>query len=255
MNALSRRRAIRLGLGSAAAFRLSTFTGGGARAEEATPSPVVPYHPIIDPANFASQVDNPYMPLIPGTVFTYAGTSDGESQQNIITVTSETKMIVGIACVVVRDQVFAGDELLEDTYDWFAQDRLGQVWYFGEDSTAYEDGKTSKEGSWETGVDGAQPGIIMMANPAPGDPYRQEYYPGVAEDMGQVIEAGGEITVPFGSFTNTVTTKEWSPLEPDVVEHKTYAPGIGFVYSIAVSGEDEEFALVDLQPGTATPVA
>lgn len=255
MNVMDRRRAIRLGLGSAAAFRLSAFATQSVHAEDATPSPVVPYHPIIDPANFVQQIDNPYMPLVPGTVLTYSGTSDGEPQQNIVTVTSETKLIVGVTCVVVRDQVFAGDELLEDTYDWFAQDKLGRVWYFGEDSTAYEDGRASKEGSWKSGVDGALPGIVMMAEPAPGEPYRQEYYPGIAEDMAQVIETGGKITVPFGSFTQTMTTKEWSPLEPDIVEHKTYAPGIGFVYSISIAGEDEEFALVDIQPGTATPVS
>lgn len=253
MSMMNRRRALQLGFGSAAGFKLSALVTENVLAGEATPSPVVPYHPIIDPANFVAWIDNPYLPLVPGTVFTYAGTSEGEPQQNIITVLPESRSIIGVTCTVVRDQVFAGDELLEDTYDWFAQDKLGRVWYFGEDSTAYEDGKASKEGSWKTGVNGALPGIVMMADPVPGDPYRQEYYPGVAEDMAQVIETGGEITVPFGSFTRTVTTKEWSPLEPAVVEHKTYAPGIGFVYSMAVSGEDEEFALVDLQPGAATP--
>jgi hypothetical protein len=244
-----------LGLGAASLSMASFVRGFSVTAQNVPPSPVLSYHPIIDPANFVVHIDNRYMPLVPGTIFTYEGTSDGEPQRNIVTVTSETRLVVGVTCTVVRDQVFAGDDLLEDTYDWFAQDKLGRVWYFGEDSTAYEDGNASKEGSWKSGVDGALPGIVMMADPAPGEPYRQEYSPGVAEDMAQVIEVGGEITVPYGSFTQTITTKEWSPLEPDVVEHKTYAPGIGFVYSIAVAGEDEAFSLVDLQPGTATPVA
>ncbi|MGH2548426.1 MAG: hypothetical protein ACRDHN_03505 [Thermomicrobiales bacterium] len=252
MTVLNRRRAITLGLGSAISLQLPRFAAGNTFAQEATPMP--DYHPIIDPATFVAKIDNPYMPMAPGAMFTYMGTSDGQPQQNTVSVTSESKMILGVACVVVRDQVFADGELLEDTYDWFAQDNLGQVWYFGEASTAYEDGKTSTEGSWEAGVDGAYPGIVMQAQPVMGDPYRQEYYSGEAEDMAQVIEVDGEITVPFGSFTQTITTKEWTPLEPGIVEHKTYAPGIGFVYSIAVSGEDEEFALVDFQSSAATPI-
>jgi len=222
-------------------------------AQDATPDG--DYHVIVDPAKFTSTIDNPYLPLIPGTTFTLIGTSDGREQRNTISVTAALRTIVGVDCVVVRDQVFEGGTLLEDTYDWFAQDSMGRVWYFGEDSTAYEDGKASKDGSWETGTDGAQPGIVMQADMTIAQAYRQEYYPGEAEDMAQIIETGGTITVPYGSFTNTVTIKEWSPLEPDVVEHKTYAPGIGMVHSISISGEEEEFALVDMQTGVTTPVA
>jgi hypothetical protein len=211
--------------------------------------------PTIDPAQFVTTIDNRYFPLVPGTVFTYAGTKDGAEQRNVVTVTPETKLIAGVTCIVVRDQVFEGDTLLEDTFDWFAQDTLGRVWYFGEDSTAYEDGKTSKEGSWKTGVHGAQPGIIMQADLTITEPYRQEYLAGEAEDMGQIIETGGTITVPVGTFSDTLTTKEWSALEPDVIEHKTYAPGVGMVHSISVSGENEEFALVDIQHEAATPTA
>lgn len=239
-----------LALGTAIAIGLHRPRVGAAQA-----TPITNGQPAIDPTQFVAVIDNRYLPLVPGTVFTYLGKLDGTEQRNTVTVTSETKLIAGVTCVVVRDQVFEGDTLLEDTLDWFAQDRLGRVWYFGEDSTAYENGKASKEGSWETGVKNAQPGIVMQADLTFADPYRQEYLAGEAEDMAQIIETGGAITVPFGAFTDTLTTKEWSELEPDVIEHKTYAPGIGLVHSISVSGEAEEFSLVDLQTSAATPGA
>jgi hypothetical protein len=121
-------------------------------------------------------------------------------------------------------------ELTEDTYDWYAQDKEGNVWYFGEDSTEYKNGKAvSTAGSWESGVGGALPGIVMPANPVPGPPYRQEYYVGEAEDWAQVDRLGMSITVPYGSFTGVLRTLEWTPLEPGFYEYKYYAPGVGIV--------------------------
>jgi hypothetical protein len=231
---------------------------GAAVSAQGSPTPDVPYRVVIDPAAFAKQIDNPYLPLQPGTTFVYEGVSDGEREHNEVTVATETKTILGVRCVVVRDTVTVDGELVEDTLDWFAQDKTGNVWYFGEDSKSYEDGGlASTEGSWEAGVDGAQPGIIMPAAPKIGDEYRQEYYPGEAEDMASVLELGaGPVTVPYGTFDDLLVTKEWSPLEPDVVEHKTYAPGIGLILAEAVQGEEERLELVDVQgPGAATPIA
>jgi hypothetical protein len=235
----------------------SGLIAGAAVSAQESPTAGTPYRAIIDPAAFATQIDNPYLPLQPGTTFVYEGTSDGEKEHNDVTVTAETKTILGVQCVVVRDTVTVDGELVEDTLDWFAQDKAGNVWYLGEDSKSYEDGELeSTEGSWEAGVDGAQPGIIMPAAPKIGDEYRQEYYPGEAEDMASVLDLGaGPVTVPYGTFDDLLVTKEWSPLEPEVVEQKTYAPGVGLILAESVQGEDERLELIDVRTSTATPAA
>ena len=155
---------------------------------------------------------------------------------------------MGISATVVRDTVEEDGEVVEDTYDWFAQDDEGNVWYLGEDSKEYEDGEVvSTEGSWEAGVDGALPGIVMLAEPAVGDAYRQEYLEGEAEDLGEVHELGARETVPAGTFGDLVVIREWNPLEPDVVEDKYHAPGIGVVLEVTVEGGDERVELVEFQ--------
>jgi hypothetical protein len=191
-----------------------------------------PYEVTIDPADFVAVIDNPYMPLKPGTKVSFDGAERIE-----ITITTETKTILGVQATVVRDQVFLNGELEEDTFDWFAQDREGNVWYFGEETAEYRQGKVvSTKGSWEGGVDGALPGIIMLADPQVGDVYRQEFYEGEAEDIGEVTGVGGSITVPLGTFTDILVTEEWTPLEPNVRERKTYVPGIGVVETRPVKG-------------------
>jgi hypothetical protein len=146
------------------------------------PAPIVEgetYTQAIDPTMFVDHVDNPFLPWVVGTKFVFDGTEHVE-----VTVLPDTKEILGVATTVVRDQVFHGSELIEDTLDWYAEDRQGNVWYFGEQTAEYENGKvTSTEGSWEGGVDGAQPGIVMLAQPQVGDTYRQEYLQGEAEDL------------------------------------------------------------------------
>lgn len=195
------------------------------------------YQPQIDPANFQSKIDNSYFPLVPGTRYEYLETVMGEKFTREITVTSETKTIMGVKCVTVHDVVTAGDELREDTYDWYAQDEQGTVWYFGEATIEAKGGhRRSSAGSWEAGVGGALPGIVMPGEAKPGEPYRQEYYPNWAEDMGQIVAVGETVTVPAGTFTNCVRTKEWSLLESGG-EKRWYAPGVGFVRSEAVGGE------------------
>ena len=204
------------------------------------------YKPQVDPANFVLGVDNPYFPLTPGTTMIYeADTEDGKEVINV-TVSNETKEIMGITCIVVRDTVTLGGELFEDTYDWYAQDKDGNVWYMGEDSTEYEDGETDKAGSWEAGVDGAKPGIIMMAKPLAGFRYRQEYYKGEAEDMGEVLSLNETITVPTETYTNCIMIRDINPYEPDVEEHKYYAAGIGVVAELTVRGGDERVELIEI---------
>ena len=194
------------------------------------------YHPAIDPSNFTHAVNNPYFPLVPGTT-TIFGEKDGDDTlERRVTVTHDTKMVMGVKCVVVRDLVTIKGEVEEDTYDWYAQDKQGTVWYFGEATKESKGGgRISTEGSWEAGVNG-QPGIIMPAHPAPGAPYRQEYSPNVAEDMGQIAAVNESVTVPFGSFTGCVHTKEWSMLESGT-EKKWYAKGIGEIRIESARGE------------------
>jgi hypothetical protein len=208
------------------------------------------YAPDIDAANFVDVVDNPYLPWIVGSRWAYEGETDGEPERVEVVVTDEHKTILGIVATVVRDSVYTGDELTEDTLDWYAQDKDGNVWYLGEDTKEYEDGEVvSTEGSWEAGVDGAQAGIVMPADPTVGVAYRQEYYAGEAEDMGEIIEIGGSVDVPAGHYDDVVTTKDWTPLEPEVIENKKYAPGVGVVHETLVAGGDELLELVEFTPG------
>jgi hypothetical protein len=218
--------------------------------EPAFPPPVSPYEPQIDPADFVASIDNPYLPLEPGTTLVYEGQSDGEKETDTIVVTDKTKEILGITCTVVKDVVTVDGVIAEKTLDWFAQDRYGNVWYFGEISKEYEDGKfAGLEGSWEAGVDGAQPGIVMLGDPEVGDEYRQEYYAGEAEDFGKVVQLDASVEVPYGSFDNVLITEDWNPLEPKVLENKYYAKGIGVVFEEAVKGANEELKLIEVTRG------
>lgn len=210
------------------------------------------YAPEIDPADFTAVVDNPYMPLPAGTRWVYEG-GDGEETEHIeVTVTDEEKVVMGVTVVVVRDTVTDADgELVEDTKDWFAQDAEGNVWYFGEETAEYEDGEiVSTHGAWEAGVDGAQPGIVMEAAPAVGDAYRQEFYAGEAEDLAEVVRVGESVSVPTGDYDDVIVIKEWNPFEPETVEEKSYAPGIGVVLEEKVAGGTDTVELIEFEPGT-----
>jgi hypothetical protein len=198
------------------------------------------------PARFTTVVDNPYFPLRTGMRWEYRSqTEDGETERTRVEVLAETRLVKGVTCVVVHDTVSVDGAIIEDTFDWYAQDAEGNVWYFGEDTKEFENGKVvSTKGSWEAGVDGAEEGIIMKAQPKVGDTYRQEYYRGEAEDMGEVLALDARATVPYGSFDNLVQTKDTTPLEPDVVEHKYYARGVGVV--LVVSGGTGRDELVEM---------
>jgi hypothetical protein len=218
--------------------------------------------PVIDPgdggtsepdltaADFVDVIDNPYLPFKPGMTWVYEGESDGEAEVIEVVVTGDRRDIQGISATVVRDTVHVSGELVEDTYDWFAQDTYGNVWYLGEDSTSYEpDGTTSKAGSWEYGVDGALPGIVMLADPAPGDTYRQEYYPDEAEDLGEVLSIDETKAIALGEYTDVVVTEDWNPLDPETIENKYYAPGVGKIYSEHTRGDPETVELVEFMVG------
>lgn len=204
------------------------------------------YHVTIDPADFVAVVDHPYLPLPTGARWVYDGEVDGEPQRDTVTVLPGTEDILGVHATVVRDTVRAADgSVLEDTLDWYAQDRAGNVWYLGEDTKEYDHGKvTSTEGSWRAGEHGAQPGIVMRAHPRVGDAYRQEFDRGNAEDLAEVTRLGAKITTPAGSYADVLVTKEWTPLEANVVEEKSYARGIGVVAARTTKGADERSELV-----------
>jgi hypothetical protein len=205
------------------------------------------YAPDIDPADFVGRIDNTYLPFTPGSTWVYE--SEDGAERIEIEVLEETREVMGITATVVRDSAYEDGELVEDTYDWFAQDSEGNVWYLGEDTTEYEDGQAvSTAGAWEAGVDGALPGIIMYANPVAGAAYRQEFYAGEAEDMAEVVALDGSESVPFGDFDNLVVIKEWSPLEPTVAEHKYFAAGVGLVLEVKVAGEEGRVELISYEP-------
>lgn len=192
-------------------------------------------------------IDNPYFPLKAGTSFIYKGTADGDSIRERFTVTYRTKTILGVETRVIRHRDWENGKLVEETLDWFAQDDAGNVWYFGEYTTEYKNGKViGHEGSWEAGVDGALPGIVMLADPQVGDTYQQENAPGIAEDMATVLSLDESICVPFGCFDNVLQTEDFTPLEPEFVEHKFYAPGIGLIKTVLVEGGEEVSKLVDI---------
>ncbi len=173
-----------------------------------------PYQPKIDPANFTHTVNNPWFPLMPGSTATFIERIGREKRENKVTVTHETKVVMGVKCVIVHDTVTRDGALLEDTLDWYAQDRQGTVWYFGEATKEFKTGgRMSTEGSWEAGVNGAQPGIVMPGHPKVGERYRQEYLADVAEDIGQIAALNETVTVPLGTCKECVRTREWSMLE------------------------------------------
>lgn len=206
------------------------------------------YHPVIDPANFTKNVDNPFFPLPPGRTMIYSGSKDGKKAVNVVVVTSRTKVVDGVRCRIVEDRLFLNGTLEERTADYYAQDEQGNVWYFGED-TAQLDAQgrvVSTDGSFHAGVDGAQPGVFMQAQPELRRKFRQEWYEGHAEDQFKVLDFTAPIEVPYGSWNSALRTQETTSLEPGVVDNKYFVAGIGEVKEIAVKGGTEALFLVDV---------
>jgi hypothetical protein len=192
-----------------------------------------PYAPPLNPANFVPRINNPFLPMKPNARWVYRGETEDGIERVVVRVLEETETILGVECTVVRDTVTIDGELVEDTRDWFAQDRDGNVWYFGEISKSFEDGDlVSLDGSWRAGVDGAKPGIVMKARPAVGDVYRQEFLLGVAEDYARVVSLSGDAVVPAATCTACLVTGDFVPLEPDADERKFYKRGIGLILEV-----------------------
>jgi hypothetical protein len=205
------------------------------------------YAPVLDPANFVTVVDNPYFPLPVGRKLVYSGIKDGQTQTDTVTVTDQKKVILGITATVVHDVATHDQTVLEKTFDYYAQDKQGNVWYLGEDTTAFlPNGKADTSGSFQAGVDGAQPGIIMKATPQIPDAYRQECYAGQAEDTAWVVATSGSVRVPYGSVRNVLTTLEATQLEPGAYDQKVYGPRIGIVSEQSLTGPNETTQLVSV---------
>ncbi len=215
-----------------ARLELCDLTGGGA------------YDPAIDPDNFGNPITNPYLPLPVGAVWMYESQTDEGMEVVEVTVLAETREILGVPCVTVRDVVTLDGVVIEDTLDWYSQDDAGNVWYFGEISFSFADGYVeSIDGSWLAGVEGAKPGIVMLADPVVGTTYRQEWFLGDAEDAGTVLADDATATIDFGTFENCVETLDFLPTDPEAREHKFYAPGVGFIYETK-EGSTETLELV-----------
>ena len=224
-----------------------------------TPSPTPTPEPlpqgseavVLDPASFVATIDNPYWPMIPRSRWVYHETdAEGADQRVEVTVSAETKFIIGITATVVHDVLTEDGEVVEDTFDWYAQDSAGNIWYLGEDTKEYDAGKVvSTAGSWEAGVKGGQPGIILPAQPQVGLTYRQEYLAGEAEDSARILSLTEHVVVPFGTFDNVLMTEETTALEPDLLERKFYALGIGEVRAMDITGGTSNEVLISYVPG------
>jgi hypothetical protein len=211
--------------------------GKGSGSAQGLPQGADPVN--LDPKTFTTRIDNPYWPMDPGTRWTYRETDqEGARMEVVVTVSDQTERIAnGVTARIVRDTVTEDGEIVEDTFDWYAQDKGGNIWYLGENTAEFEKGKlVTKEGSFEAGVDGALPGIIMPSDPKDGMQYRQEYYKGKAEDNGEVLSTDEMAQSPFGHFDNALLTKDTISIEPNVLEYKLYAKGIGPVLTLGVSG-------------------
>ena len=190
----------------------------------------------IDPADFVSDITNPYLPFTPGTEYVYR--SDDGSEETRTFVTHDTRVIEGVTTTVVHDRVFTDGELTEDTFDWYAQDKDGNVWYFGEDTKELDHGVvTSTEGTWMAGENDAQPGIVMLKCPRVGDAYRQEFSLGVAQDEARIRNLAVDVTVTYGSFDDCLEILETTPLEKGLREYKDYAAGTGLVREVQPGGK------------------
>ena len=220
----------------AIAVLLLAGCGGGSKSGSVLPTGSEPAR--LDPADFTTEIDNPYWPMSPGSRWVYREVENGDALRVTVTVTERTKTIDGIEARVIHDLVTTPDgEKVEDTFDWYAQDSKGNLWYLGEDTKEYEGDKVvSTEGSWEHGVDGAEAGIVVAADPEQGLTYREEHYAGHAEDAAEVLDVGAKVQVPYGRFTGAMITRNFSGIEPTIEELKFYAKGVGPVLELLVSG-------------------
>jgi hypothetical protein len=227
-----------LGFAACGGDDTTTVTATGSAAQPGGNLPQGSEPVKLDPSEFTTEIDNPYWPMTVGSRWVYREQEGGETLKVVVTVTDRTKQIAnGVEARVVHDVVSAGGEPIEVTDDYYAQDAEGNIWYLGEETAEYENGKVvTRAGSFEAGVDGAEAGVIMPADPQPGMEYRQEYYKGEAEDLGAVLSTSEQAQVPFGHFTGALLTRDTNPLEPKIEELKLYAKGVGPVLTLGISG-------------------
>ena len=244
-------RAALAALTVAAAVAASATTGSGAAEPTRDRCGSLPTgsEPVqLDPADFTTRIDHPYWPMRPGTVWHLVERGGGETQRVTVTVTHRTTRIAGIRARVVHDVVRSGGRIVEDTYDWYAQDSRGSLWYLGEDTRAFdEDGTVSTAGSWRHGVDGAYAGVLLPARPRPGCSYREEYLRGEAEDRAVVLARSEAAEVPAGFFRRLLHTANTTPLEPRLLENKFYARGVGPVLEVDLSPSYSRAVLVRVE--------
>ena len=203
----------------------------------------------LDPADFTTRIDHPYWPMRPGTTWRYVETGGGESQRVTVTVTRRTRVIEGVRARVVHDVVRSGGEIVENTFDWYAQDSGGSLWYLGEFTREYEDGEVvSTEGSWEHGRDGAQAGVVLPARPRVACRWREEYLDGEAEDRAFVLSRRESLQTPTGFHRRVLHTANWTPLQPRLLENKLYARGVGPVLELDLSPQPSRAVLVGVSP-------
>jgi len=240
-----------VGLGVGLMLAIGTLPGGIATAGTCPiPLPQGSDPVTLEPADFVGVIDNPYWPMAPGTKWVYRESAPQEDTLKVkITVTTRTRDISGIQASVVHDKVTVHGDLLENTFDWYAQDICGNLWYLGENTKEYENGVVvSTAGSWEHGVDGALAGVIMPGDPQVGLTYRQEYYAGEAEDAAEIMSLDEQAEVPAAHLVDVILTKDFTPLHPEILEYKLYAPGIGPVLVLGVSGGSDREELLRFTP-------
>lgn len=232
-------------IGALIAEVLVAACGGDSVSEHGAKAYRLPDFP--SPVHFRSGIDHPYLPLHPGARWVYRAKSADGIERTVVVVEQASRVVAGVTATVVHDRAYLNGTLSEDTRDWFAQDDKGNVWYLGEDTTAYEVGKApSKEGSWEAGVDGALAGLALPEQPVVGDRYQQEFSRGIAEDRGEVLALDARGSVPWGGFRDAVRTRDTSALESDVIEFKYYVRDVGTV--LEEEGKDR-VELLSFQPG------
>jgi hypothetical protein len=245
----------RRAIGVGAAFTLAAVVAVGVSASAASATKRLPTPKAFHFGHNSSLITNPWFPLARGSVYVYDGQKDGKAARDVMTVNRRVKTITGIRAAVVNDRLFLNGRLAERTTDWYAQDKRGTVWYLGEKTAELNArGKvTSTEGSFLNGRDGAQGGIFMPAHPAVGQSFQQEAFKGEAEDRFRILDLAASVTTPAVSSTSAMLTKETTPLEPGVVDHKYYVQGIGTVKEQQVAGaspgQAESTELVSFQAG------
>jgi hypothetical protein len=248
----SRPALVLAGVAAVAAAAIGTAVPAGAAGSRTIKSGAGPGWPkTLHPSDFVDRVDNPWFPLKPGSKWRYRGREGHSRFADKMRVTHRTKRIEGVRTTVVHDVVLKHGKPREVTNDWYAQDRHRNVWYFGENTRELDrhGHVTSREGTWKAGRDGARPGVLFPGHPRVGQQARQEYYKGHAEDHFKILDIDARVSTPYVSTHHAVRTKEWTPLEPNVIDNKYYVRRVGDVKEKTVKGPTERLHLVSFHRG------